>query len=641
MATEPAIEHVLELKEYLEGHFSKQKVMIKEMRLLRALLHPVDVPPEYENTTKVVRTPILADMIQRIVATLTVNYPTWVRGLMGDRPKDEYDSSLIEKWLVAGHQRMELQARRRTFRMLIDSAVADGMAVCQYQWLPQAWSPFPRRNKNEHGEYSLDDVDPYMRRVSKHVRERPFPFSWRDIDPLTYYFWDGYDGEREVLLIEAVPLAPTAARLNVQLDGGQWVQGTPGQPMPENSVSGESVELVQHLTKHGVTYVLDGRKAKHIDLSRWGRLGIFDFAGLSTHERAPDRAFLPIAFALTELVPFLDRLLTMKANWMYLHAFPRSVLQLAAPRLQAMHKALGDAGQRAGEVTAQLNQLNGMITLQEGESFGYALPANVGGDLNQLIQLTMGLVNQAGIASVLRGESPTADSTGYLANQLMTAARLAYDPITDNCKFMLHDGAEFLLYGVDKLANAGKTGVPVWGEDANNDKNWLTLSSKEIDGIYDTEPRLDPLLPSNLIMEGRFGLEQVQTGAISMYTHRSDFLHRAAPEEEEYRILLEKAKQQIEPQLIQEAGEKEGILPKPPAQQPALVDQFGQPMGPSANMGNVGMPVTPGQGMSLTGEQVVPGGVPALPGAGMPGPGPGQNPGGSFGQQAVTNVAGA
>jgi len=645
------VQHIRELKNYLVEHWAAQKAMIRQMRQLRAMLHEINVPDEYKPTVQIFRSPILPDMIHRVVATLTVNYPSWRRNLMGDRVSDEHNSTLIEQWLAGAHQRMEVQAKRRVFRSLIDSAVADGIGVCQYQWQPQAWSPFPRRNRDERGEYA-EDADPYLNRLKRHVQTAPFPFAWRDIDPLTYYYWDSYNNEREVILVEEVPLAPAARSLGVQRNAGdkRWERMTPGQPFPENNVpSGQTTELVHLWTDNQAVYLLDGEHARTIN-HKFGRRCIFDFAGLSTHERAPERAYLPVAFAFSQLIPFLDRLLTMKANWMYLNAFPRTYIKLRNERMTTIHQvheALAqDAAQqtRVVDITTDLAKLSALITLYQDEEVGYLIPPNAGAGLDEMVQIAMGMIQQAGIGDVVRGNLGS-DASGYLANQLMTAARLAYDPITDNGKFMLRDGAEFLLYGVDKLA---QTSVPVYGnsvESGANKRALLELSDREIDGIYETVPTLDPLLPSNFIMEGRFWLEQQGAGGVSRRTYQEKGLHLESPEEEDYRILLEKAKAQVEERMIQEAGEKAGILPKPQPAASSMVDQFGQPMPGQQppgglDLGSVGLPLTPGQGMPLTAEQTAPGGMPALPGGGMPGPGPGQNPGGFFPQPMETNIGG-
>lgn len=610
------------------------------MRALRALLHKVEVPKDYETTSKVVRTPILADMIQRVVATLTVNYPTWTRGLMGERERDKTDSSLIEKWLLAGHLKMEQQARRRTFRMLMDSAIADGMGVCQYSWNPTAWSPFPKRKADEQGDYT-EDADPYLKRVGKHVRQSAFPFGWKDIDPLFYYFWDSYNGEREVVLIEQVPLAPTARALGVRRNSSEkkWERYTPGQAVAESSqFSSETIELIQHWRKDSVTYTLDREPAKVVK-HNWGRLSFFDMAALATHERAPERAYLPVAFAFSELIPFLDRLLTMLANSLYLHAFPRGVLKLSQERLDQMRSLLPQAEQdRIARFASNLSDISSLLTLYPGEDFAFATPPGVNADLKAMIQLVMGMIDTAGIGPVMRGESPGSDASGYLANQLMTAARLAYDPITDNARFLLHDGAEFMLYGVDKLA---RHPVAVWGEGDEKAKAWLELASKHLDGIYETEAKLEPMLPSNFILEGQFGLMQAQAGAISMYTHREKFLKLQSPEEEDIRLAVERVMSSPQVQAMMDAkiGKNAGLIPvAPPTQPPAppvIYGPDGQPLQPQNNLPNpaAGGPVTPGIGMPLSPEMVTRQGVPPVPGAVLPGPGPETQPGGSFGRQ--------
>lgn len=638
MADTSTTTYVRQLADYLEGHYAKQKAMIRLMRQLRSLTHEVQIPDEYKSTTRAVRTPILADMIQRVVAQLTVQYPYWERGRMGGGPTDEKDSSLIEKWLLAAHTKMERQQQRNIWESIMDSAISDGMGCCQYRYLPGNWTPFPRRTKDERGEYE-EEADPYLARVSKHTKTRPFPFAWEQIDPLCYYRWDAYDGRREYVLIQDVPLAPTARALGVYRADKEWRQGEPGQALPADGISsGDTVRLIQHWTDETVTFLLDGQLASQQE-HKMGMSGFYDFAGLSTSERAPERAYLPVAYAFAELVPFLDRLLTMKANWMYLSTFPRGVLKLSQARLDAMYAALPDGERaRAGAVSGQLGQLNALITLVEGEEFGWASPPPVGADLNQLISLVAGMIDQSGLGSVLRGQLPSggADMSGYLYNQMSVLGRIAYEPVTNHAKFMLRGGAEFLLRGVDRLVSGGSKAdiaVPVWGKtpmETNKDlKGWLLLSKKHINGIYDTEPKLEPLLPSNLIMEGQFGAGLAEKFHISERQFRSEYLKQQHPEETEHEIRLEKAKRLVEDQMIQEAGMEAGILPKPEPAPSGLVGLNGSPL--PSSIGGQGMPVQPGLGMPMQPEP--PRGAPVqamIPGPQAPGAAPANQPGGNL-----------
>jgi hypothetical protein len=617
------IEYVRELKDHLTERFAKQKAQIEHTRALRALLHEVKIPDAYKTTTEVVKTPLLADMVQRTTATLTVNEATYHATPLGSSDQAQDISSLKEKWLPAAYRRMEQEERRRTFRMLMSAAIGDGMAVSQLLWKPQAWSPWPRRKADEEGEQ-------YTKRTAEHTIKRPFPFALRDLDPLSYYYFDRDSGGREVLIVKRLPLGPTAKALRVYRQDGRWIEGQPGKEIPPTESTSKDVEVWEHWDEGEVTYALDGEQAK-VMKNPWPEPPFVDFAGLSSHERVPERSFLPVTFAFEHLIPFLDRLLTMKSNWMYMAAFPQPVLHLTLSHMQQLVSTLPPEQARANTPMVELGKL---LTLYEGEDFSYASLPPVGDDLNQLLQWTMQMIDAAGMSPIMRGISPGADATGYLANQMMTAARLAYDPITDNSQFAKAKEAWLVLWGTDHLCKGQP--VPVWGEHPKKGRNdWLMLGSKEIDGHYDIECKIEPLLPSNFIMEGQFGISQVQGGAISMKTHREKYLHISAPEDEEKQILLEKVKASpvYEDLMMKRIALKAGLMwppPTPPAPPPMPGAMPGAPV-PEA------MPVTPGQGMPLSQESVQPSGMPAVPNNGLPGAGPQGQPGGNYGRQVVPN----
>lgn len=642
-------QYVKELAEYLRERFAKQKKLIKLMRELRAMQHTVEVPEDYKTTAKVVRTGKLADTVQRITSTLSVNYPSWQRGLMAESETEKRNTEMVQSWLPAAHLRMESQARRRIFRMLMDAAVSDGMAVSQILWHPEVYDPFPKRKREEMVEYG-GDPEKFTARVKQFYRERAFPFSWRDIDPLSYEFYDNYQGEREVILRETVPVGPTATSFGVEMRDGEWLPANPGAPLEADAqLSGETCELIQHWTKNDVVYLLDDRFVKRVE-HNYGRQCIWDFAGMATSERAPDRAFLPVTFAFSELIPLLDRLITMKTNWMYLSAFPRAVLKLSETRLKQMAGLVDGAEARGAQFSQNLSKLSSLILLYPDEQFEYANPPNVGVDLNQMIQLVTGMIDEAGMANLLRGNIPSGMESGYLYNQATVSGRLAYDPITDNAKFMLGDQAAFILYAVDKLSKTSKrAGIPVWGDMGGDRKGYLELSPSHINGMYDTEPQLEPLLPSNLIMEGTFGLNQAKGGAISMYTHRKKFL-RLNPQEEEKRIAIEEAKMMpaVRQRFLEKTMEEAGLLPvqAPTPPVPPMPGIGGLPMlgpgGPEGAMGppppveqpgmpplTMPQPTTPGQGMPLIPTPLGMHGVGA-PNI-LPGVGPIQPPGGNYG----------
>jgi hypothetical protein len=594
-------QYTRELAEYLKTYFSAQKRQIEHTRALRALLHTVNVPEVYRTTAQVIKTPVLADMVQRLTATLTVNYPTWRRTPIGASDKAQDQSSLVEKWLTAAHRRMEDESNRSVFRQVMSAAIGDGMGVMQYTWLPENWKGFPRKAEEEQGK-------DYLARTDEYTMSRPFPFGWRDVDPLSFFVYEPNEGDAEVLVIQRLPLAPTASRLGVRRDDSKkWVKAGAGKAVPPNwSGAGEDVEVICHWSKTQVCWQIDGDYAR-TDPNPWGEVPFVWFSGLSSHENTPERAFLPVAFAFEHLIPLLDSLLTMKSNWMYLSAFPQQVLKLSNTRLQGMATSLGVPEQRTANLPTI--ELGKVLTLYEGEDHGFSSPPPVGTDLNQMIQLVMGLIDNAGIGQVLKGSSPGGDPTGYLYQQMVQAARLTYEPITANFRQAGRKGGSLLLKGVDRLA---KRAVAVYGDDPKDSERqkWLMLGPKDLGGNYNVDCEMEPLLPSNKILEGQFGLQQYSAGAISMQTHREDFLHLAEPEREEKRRLSEEFKSSkiIHDIALWHVGEEAGWFPAGTAARKTqellggVTDSAPAPPPGGGGVTAPGRPVQPGLGMPMTQE---------------------------------------
>src|SRR3990167_6660159 len=110
MAQAPQVEYLRELKGYVQGRFGAQKRMIEATRELRSLLHTIEIPPQYKKTAQVVKTPILADAVQRTTATLTVNERTWRATPLNNTERAQEDATLREQWMTALQRRMEREA---------------------------------------------------------------------------------------------------------------------------------------------------------------------------------------------------------------------------------------------------------------------------------------------------------------------------------------------------------------------------------------------------------------------------------------------------------------------------------------------------------------------------------------------------
>ena len=70
-------------------------------------------------------------------------------------------------------RQMEREARRPVYRMLMDNAVADGLAIPKLIDRADVWRGLVARKADE-------DPDKYLERVAKHKKGSPFPFMLAD-----------------------------------------------------------------------------------------------------------------------------------------------------------------------------------------------------------------------------------------------------------------------------------------------------------------------------------------------------------------------------------------------------------------------------------------------------------------------------
>ncbi|MDP2728049.1 MAG: hypothetical protein Q8P59_10970, partial [Dehalococcoidia bacterium] len=249
------------------------------------------------------------------------------------------------------------------------------------------------------------------------------------------------------------------------------------------------------------------------------------------------------------------------------------------------------------------------------------------------------------IPNVLKGVSIGGRTAGYAINQMITTARLVFDPISDNAAVALSKMVQFMWRLIEKKI---KEKVYVLGEDPNSTeatakgKKWLGLGPDDIFGYYACTVNIAPLVPENRIAEGQFGLQAWQAKAIPWRMYLEDFLKVPNPDEIMMERLVEDEVYMGEGSLhgwaVQQAmklAEMDQVLKD--QQQTAMLSGVSLPPGIEERMGGMGGPppgMAAGPGLpGLSGLAPSPGGpggqMPLAPGAGaVPGvPGAPPNPG--------------
>ena len=581
---------------------------IRENRALRYGEHHIPIPIAYASSTAIVRSSIVADILFRVVATLTTDDPVVRVPPIGPTEKAKRQSNRIEGWSQSAYTEMQRAAQRAVFRMGIDAASSDGLGVFKCTDRRDVWRGFPRRQRGDDGEYSEEPGD-YLARTDKFTRSQPFPFHWTDLDPLTFFPLPGtYGGLSEVLEVTKRSAVPAMRAFNVKRNAtGTFGKRRPGEVLTEDSdYAGETWELAEYWTDKTVSYKLD-QEIVDERTHNYGRVPYFPLGGHMTSSRDPHRMYQSVIQPFAHLIPTLDSVLTMTSNWVYLSAYP--FLELIDPTGQmtmGQDNPLSITGIKPGDVLRNVRFLQA---------------PNIAQGVSDLINLLNIMIDRSGLAAVMYGQGASS-SSGYMVSQLMTAAQLVYAPIIENARMALEQMFPFMWQLIERVF---RRSVPVLGPGTSRQAGeWQTLGPEDTDGYRACQVSMKPRLPMDEIAQRDSAGRMVGQ---RLWSRRRAMEHIGVeqPEDEQDEIYGDEAREdpEIKAKLVHDAAVREGIIKEPPAL-PQLppgppgggpVDQFGQPMGGPPmtagfpEMGPV-MPQIPGVNLPL---------VPPPPaGAGMP-----------------------
>ena len=154
-------------------------------------------------------------------------------------------------------------------------------------------------------------------------------------------------------------------------------------------------------------------------------------------------------------------------------------------------------------------------------------------DLDELIALTRGLIDQAGVPSVLFGVAPGSNTSGYFLNQLINAARVSFNQVTRHAEQAL---AQIVQLAWRLIERRIRETVYVYADDA---EGWIGLSPRDIEGYYAVSVKLEPLGPADEIAQGNFAASLVAAKLASRRWAMQEKLGIANPAEMQEEILAE------------------------------------------------------------------------------------------------------
>jgi hypothetical protein len=640
-----------------EGDEAKLRTRARRARELTELEHSVTIPAEYRAIAKEIRTPFVRDTWLRVCAALTRDTP-----VASVEPRDITEpareaANVAERFFLAMLSGM---SRERGEDLLYEDAkalVRDQESVIKCVHKPDAWANFPKRSAGEPAEA-------YDKKTEGYKKRAPLLFAARVVDRMSMLFGDGEYGDDWALEYGEYPQVYLKSRYKMaeesgdgsgyyveRSSGGEQILGkrrrlvdpkSPevvlgGRPAPEGELatsSGGMSTKVEYWDSDWWCVVIDGTMAPGFPKRN-------PYAPLLPYFRAKSD---PVLFALSFLVPGFDSLLTMWLNWAYIGAYPTPILEApdsSAPNIGDIGADLEPAGgdnQRAPAIYKPGLQTE----LPPGYSLKFAQPPPIGQDVQQMAQIYRQLIETAGVASVLRGAAGS-DHSGYLANQLMSAATLTYRHLGSAIETQLAEMGEFMWHVISRHIKQEVYVLATEGKPGREKKHWLGLKPDgrmsnlcaPIDLLARMEVKLRPVLPTDEQARAMIGN---QANAARLLPKRR-VLEKYYQEEDPEGLLDELAVEEAldnDPMLkalqTEEALRKAGYLPQAGS---GLLGPNGQPMPPSGGGGMNPMMMPPGQAAGglpgipgltqpmIPGPPPAPNGVPGAPGGRAPGAYPG------------------
>lgn len=529
----------------VQSLYRRRDTLYRRIREIRFLEDVVKVPPAYMEMAVESKSGFPHEIVSKITAALSVNPSsvTFDPTTIGDEAIQ--NATRRKRWSEGARERQERDADRRHLRMVIDAAVTYGMGVMKSVYRPDAWSSYNKFVRDtdasldeKYGAYFSPDDNrlrdrerEFDRQTEDYKKGAPFPIKTTDVHPMDFYRWKGEDGATHDFEWKSVPLlelkkyglAPSRSNeLSLVLDDSEM-----GMPMHDwkSFFGGKRLSIVEHWTREtcekllvvsGIdekgSSILDAQALGRATIARrtknpYGRSPYFPTFGVSTSDNDPAYEGVSVLFGVLHLFPLLDSLLTMKSGNAYLSNWA-AYQERPSPLANSLTAApFGADGTEESEVQ----------TIEPGHIYKanidpIQLP-ETSKDMAEMIGQIINMLDRV-LPPITQGMSGGGDQYGVAVNQLITAARLAWDPIVDNLEFMLAAQTGFWWWLVEnrikeKVYVEEPTRRGVRGAQA---RGWTALGPDDINGRYRCIVKLDPVLPTNKILELRYHVEMTKAG---------------------------------------------------------------------------------------------------------------------------------
>lgn len=638
----PTLDFLLSLRTEQEQVFSDDNAQIDRMRQVRTLSRPTIIDQKYRINDIEVRDPTLADEIQRVVATLSVNPPT-IRVIpprIGDTA--EANATLREKWTEAVLDVAGTHPTGHTRQQMVDACVGDGGSWTKLLFKSDMWE---HRFGIESGISDDDDLattalkaKAYDALTEDAKKVAGPPFVWQSVDVRNVNpLWTGI---RLTGMLEVQERPIHAALRDFQLgirSGRKGIELVPevlGQPM--NKIDAQkrpkTVLFLEFWDREWCSYVVvlpggvpgsDARIVKQFR-HRYGRVPYFYAPGYTFNWQTNHKVAWSIGESKRWLVEYVGYLETIHAQVAARDAFTPLIRSL--PEMST-----GNYGDSNAPVLPEFWEIRQIYNLRPGEKLEPLQFPGVGPALKEQIQMAKEQLQSLVSPKMQTASGSGLEGAGFAINQVLAEARVTQDPICKHLEQMMTEVTRFLWKLVRERVQetvwvraVGKAGT-----------TWMGAGPDDLADTVLLEWHLDPERPSAKLIEERYWHERIEKGTAGRHmaiTEMGSNPDEVDDDRELDRIRQTDWYQKRHDLLLMQRLERGDILLEA-AQQAITTGQLPggattplMPGNPQAATPPPGFPQPPqpGAGAQGMGTQAVPdmGQLALQPSPGRPGPGP-------------------
>jgi hypothetical protein len=523
----PKAEYIQQLATELERMYALEDKQIDDMRKVRTLSQSVVLPEKYKLVDIEIRDPVITDEIQRVVAAMTVNQPR-LACTPASASQDAQDNATIREkfWKEV----IKVSSRRIPgldhWYNAVDSIVADGAAWVKFVFSKDIWDERYgikikdfEDDEDEDG-YVVKTKEKKMNEDAEDAKKRlgpPFNFVCCDVRSIYPVFTGGKLMEMVEVYERPLLTAMRHDKIGVG-SSGELVPAELGQEMnakDKERFVGSTVKIIEHWDDTYVTYLAvannfyNGSGGKPVQLKQWahryGRVPYFPAMGVWQNQFRNRKTGWGIAQSKIWHVMYRSWLWTLLAQIAARDTLPPLFKEIPQNSLSTV----GDDGSVQQEEYWRPGEI---IQGRPGEKLVPFQFPPIAPSLQEQLQIINGIIDNLLTPKIKSEIGSGPELSGYAIAEMLTEARLKFDPITDALMRMMMDITEF---GESLVRNVVKESIWVYSEGGNA---FVSLAPNDTKKPVIRQWYLDVEKPSAEMVQARYYHERLQAGTLNMDT---------------------------------------------------------------------------------------------------------------------------